>query len=385
LHPVACLLSKNFARQLTSYRTCDTFGFVHSSPSAEILIHAGPLRRFSQALLEAAGVPEHHAALIAESLAASNLRGVDSHGIQLLPLYVEALKLGNVDVHTTGRIASESGACAVYDGQNGLGQVIAAESCDVAIRLAREHGMGFVTVRESNHFGAAAFWAQRMARADMLGVVMCNATPLVAPWQGREPRVGTNPICMALPGDEIWLLDMATTTVALNRIWKAAANNEPEIPAGWAMDNQGVPTTSTQAALAGLPMPLGGYKGTGLAVMVEILCAVLSGGAMATELGGLRVQGKNMRVGQAFIAIDVTRFSPLDEFTGRMRRLRDMIKNTAPAPGFDEVLMAGEPEWRSEAQRLEQGIPITMPIWSKMLELANRLGVTAPSDVTIME
>ncbi len=356
-----------------------------TSLNSEVLIDATRLRRFSEALLESASVPKQHAALIAECLVASNLRGVDSHGVQLLPVYVEALKNDNVDLHTKGALASEAGACAVYDGMNGLGQVIAAESCNIAVRLAVAHGMGFVTVRESNHFGAAAFWAQRMAQAGMLGIVMCNATPLVAPWQGKEARLGTNPICMALPGEDIWLLDMATTTVALNRIWKADANHEEEIPAGWAMDKDGVPTTSTQAALKGFPMPLGGYKGTGLATMVEILCAVLSGSAMATELGGLRMKGKKMRVGQAFIAIDVTRFSPLDEFTSRMRRLREMVKDTAPAPGYDEVLMAGEPEWRAEAERSERGIPITVPIWNKLLELARSLNVTPPDAVTIME
>lgn len=336
-------------------------------------------------MLERAGVPEQDAALVADSLVAANLRGVDSHGVQLLGLYIEALQARNVDPHATGILVSESGACAVYDGQNGIGHVIAARSCDIAVRLAREHGLGFVTVRESNHFGAAAYWGQRMAREGMIGIVMCNATPLVNPWQGREPRLGTNPICMALPGNDVWLLDMATTTVAMNRIWKADANGEATIPLGWAMDKDGVPTTDTQAAVSGSPMPLGGYKGTGLAAMVEILCAVLSGGAIATELGGLRVRSKNMRVGQAFLAIEVARFMPLDEFTARMRRFRDMIKKTAPAPGYDEVLMAGEPEWRAEAQRLEHGIPITAPIWQILVDIAGRLNVTPPDPMTIMD
>jgi LDH2 family malate/lactate/ureidoglycolate dehydrogenase len=359
---------------------CDTLDFVNALSSEEIVIPADSLRRFCRDILEAARVPAQHAALIADSLVAANLRGVDSHGIQLLGLYIEVLQYGNADVHATGRIASEAGGCAVYDGQNGLGQVIAAQSSDLAVRLARAHGLGYVSTRDSNHFGAAAYWAQRMAREGMLGIVMCNATPLVAPWQGKEPRLGTNPICVALPGDDIWLLDMATTTVALNRIWKAAANGEKNIPEGWAMDKDGIPTTDTQAALSGLPMPLGGYKGTGLAVMVEILCAVLSGGAMATELGGLRVRSKPMRVSQAFIAIDVSRFMPIEEFAGRMRRLREMIKNTAPAGGYDEVLMAGEPEWRAEAQRCEHGIPITLPIWTKLVETAAALHVTPPQD-----
>jgi LDH2 family malate/lactate/ureidoglycolate dehydrogenase len=224
-----------------------------------------------------------------------------------------------------------------------------------------------------------------MARAGMLGIVMCNATPLVAPWQGKEARVGTNPICMALPGDDVWLLDMATTTVALNRIWKAAANGEATIPPGWAMDKDGSPTTDTQQALKGFPMPLGGYKGTGLAVMAEIFCGVLSGGAITTELGGLRVKGKPMRVSQCFIAADVSRLMPIDEFTERMRRLRSTIKNTTPAPGYDEVLLAGEPEWRIEASRAERGIPVTAPIWNALVEVATRLGVTPLEPLAIME
>ena len=142
--------------------------------------------------------------------------------------------------------------------------------------------------------------------------MLCNASPLVPPWQGREGRLGTNPICMAVPGGEepAWLLDMATTTVAANKIFKAFNNQTPSIPAGWAMDKEGVPTTSTDEAYHGLLMPLGGYKGSGLAVMVEILCAVLSGSAIGTELGGIRFPGKPVRVGQFYLAIDVARFMP---------------------------------------------------------------------------
>jgi LDH2 family malate/lactate/ureidoglycolate dehydrogenase len=352
---------------------------------AVIRIAAAPLTTFTRRIFEAAGVPSEHAPIMAESFVAANLRGVDSHGVQLLPVYVEAIQNGNIDLGATGALASENGACAVYDGQDGLGQVVSTRACDHAVRLAQTHGLGFVSVRNSNHFGAAAFWGKRIARHGMIAIVVCNATPLVAPWQGREPRVGTNPICMTLPGEDVWLLDMATTTVALNRIWKAAAQGETVIPQGWAMDKEGVPTTNVQAALGGLPMPLGGYKGTGLALMAEILCAVLSGGAMSTEVGGLRVRTRPMRTGHAFLAIDVSRFMPIEEFTTRMKHLRETIKNTATAPGYDEVLMAGEPEWRAEADRAERGIPITQPIWDKLVALAAQLGVTPPDPTAIME
>ena len=345
------------------------------------IIHADPLRAYTQAIFEAAGIAPAKAWLVADSFVAANLRGVDSHGVQLLPPYIEAIRRHYIDIHSEGTIATEAGACMVYDGQNALGQVVSTHCCDHAIRLARDHGVSIVTARESNHFGAAAYWAQKISAQGFLAIVTCNASPLVVPWQGKEPRLGTNPICMSVPGPNTFLLDMATTTVALNRIFKSAMNNETTIPAGWAFDKDGVPTTDTQTAIEGSPMPLGGYKGTGLALMVEILCAVLSGGAMLTELHGLRKQGGPMRVGHFFLALDVARFLPIDDFVARMQHVHDTIKNTAPAPGYDEVLVAGEPEWRSLENRLRDGIPIAVPTWDKLAELAQSLGVAVPATV----
>jgi LDH2 family malate/lactate/ureidoglycolate dehydrogenase len=353
---------------------------VQPVPGTDILIQAGALRTFSAEMFVAAGVLPKHAALIADSLIAANLRAVDSHGVHLLRPYIEAIQRGNINIHAEGCVAVESGSMMLYDGQNGLGQVISAEACDHAVRLSSKYGAGIVTVRDSNHFGAAAYWAQRIASNGMIGLAMCNATPLVAPWQGREKRLGTNPICMAAPGPNTWLLDMATTTVALNRIWKAKLTGETSIPDGWAMDRNGRPTNDIDAALEGLPMPLGGYKGTGLAVMVEIFCGILSGGAMATELGGLRVKTRPMRTSHCFIAIDVSRLMPLDQFVERMVRLREIITSTAPADGYDEVLMAGDPEWRAERERSRNGIPIPKELRDTLVELAAELGVTPPPE-----
>jgi LDH2 family malate/lactate/ureidoglycolate dehydrogenase len=340
------------------------------------VIPAPRLRAWSEGALTAAGVAPDHARLVAESLVAASLRGTDSHGIHLLSSYLEQLHAGDVDGSAEGEIANEFGACVVYDGRNGLGQVVADACCRHAIRKAREFGMGMVTARESNHFGAAAFWAMRMAAAGQLGLVFCNASPIVPPWQGREGRFGTNPICMAVPVGkrDPWLLDMATTTVAANRIFKAHVNHEPSIPAGWAMDKDGIPTTDTEAAFAGLLMPLGGYKGSGLAMMVEILCGVLSGGAMSTELGGLRVRGKRFRVSQMFIAIDVLRVQP--EFRERVDWLIGHVKSAAPASGYEEVLVANEPELRMEKHRLETGIPVPDGTYGALVKAAGLFGIT---------
>jgi LDH2 family malate/lactate/ureidoglycolate dehydrogenase len=172
---------------------------------------------------------------------------------------------------------------------------------------------------------------------------------------------------------------MATTTVALNRIHKALLSGDKTIPDGWAMDAEGSPTNDPQKAIDGLPMPLGGYKGSGLAVMVEILCAALSGGPMLTNVGGIRVKSIPMGASHMFLAIDVARFMPLEEFTARMQWLRETITHSRPAPGFEEVMISGDPEWRMEAQRLKTGIPIAKGIWTQLTQLAKRLSVRVPS------
>src|SRR5438445_2810663 len=319
-------------------------------------VTASELTRLCERILEGAGVPPHKAEITAACLVASNLRGVDSHGIQLLPFYIDQLLAGEMDAQADGRVVSEAGCCLTFDGQNGIGHWVAATCCGHAVRVARQQGMAMVVARESNHFGAAAWWAQKMSAAGQIGIVMCNASPIVPPWQGKQGRTGTNPICMSVPGP--WLLDMATTTVAAGKIFKAFLNGQPEIPAGWAFNSEGVPTTNTAEAYRGMLMPLGGYKGSGLAMMVEILCSVLSGGAMANEVGGIRFRGKPVRASQMYMAIDVARFMPVEVFTARVERLVRHIKSTAAAPGYDEVMVAGDPEWRTEAERRKNGIPI---------------------------
>jgi len=345
-----------------------------------VLIRAEELEVFGQAILCAAGMPAGRASVVTRALVAANLRGVDSHGVQLIPHYLPTLEAGLFNLATDGRIVSETPTTMVYDGENGVGHWIARIAADHAIRLAAASGLGMVTVRDSNHIGMAAFWAERMVDRGQIGMVFTNATPLVAPWQGCERRLSTNPICVAVPGGErpAWLLDMATTTVAMGKIMKAVHAGQASLPAGWALDGRGQPTTSTDEALRGFLMPLGGYKGYGLAMMVEVLCSVLSGGRMGSEVGDPREARGPIGYSHCFVAIEVARFLPLEEFGRRMDHLIGLMKSAAPAEGFDEVLVAGEPEWRTEQIRRRDGIPIDPGVWSKLQDAARRLGVPAP-------
>jgi LDH2 family malate/lactate/ureidoglycolate dehydrogenase len=340
--------------------------------SAGVLAPAEELTELACRALQTAGVQLSKARLVAESLVEANLRGVDSHGIALLPHYLDRLQAGDVLPDREGHVISESGGCLLYDAEHGFGFVTAEICCAHAIRLARQHGVAMVVAREANHFGAAALWTRRISAAGLIGIAVCDAGPQVAPWQSNERRIGTNPISVSVPHPQNrgWLLDMATTTVALGKLEQAALNGQKEIPPGWALDAEGRPTTDLAAAARGLLMPLGGYKGSGLGLMVEILCGVLGGGAMATEIRGLRTHGRHSRVNHAFLAIDVARFLPLEEFHARMDRLVAEIKSSAPAAGYNEVLVAGDPEYRAEDDRRLHGIPIPTPLWSTLTRLA---------------
>ncbi len=340
------------------------------------LIPHEQLRSLAERILLATHVPAEHAALVATTLVATNLRGTDSHGIQLLTFYVDQLLSGDMLAAEAGHVVSESGTSLVYDAGNGIGQVTAQICAGHAARLAKEHGVGIVTARNCNHFGAAFWWARQIAEPASIGIVMCDASPLVAPWQGREPRFGTNPICFALPGEKSFLLDMATTTVAAGRIFKASINQQETIPAGWALDAEGVPTTDTATAMQGLLMPLGGYKGTGLAMMVEILCGVLSGGKISNEIGSIRKRGRPSQLNHFFLAIDLERFGNVGEISARAEMLANLVRAAAPAKGYDEVLVAGEVEGRTEAERRRDGIPLPEGNWETLLATAKRVGVT---------
>jgi LDH2 family malate/lactate/ureidoglycolate dehydrogenase len=341
------------------------------------------LQAYCALLLERLGLNASDAQFTASALVASNLRGVDSHGVALLRYYLEQLECGDMDARGEPDVVQQSGATALIDGFNAVGQIVARMATDKAISLAMDHGVGIVSTKRSNHFGAAAYWAQRINAAGFIGIVLCNASPTVAPWQGKRGKLGTNPICFGVPGPAPFLLDMATTTVAGNKIFNAYSAGQPEIPAGWALDSEGVPTTNTEAAYRGLLQPLGGYKGSGLAVMVEMLCGVLSGGAISDELGGIRFRGTTVSVSQFFMALDPKCFLEPGEYEQRALALKKKLKETPAAAGYDEVLVAGEPELRHEAKRRREGIPLAGATWESLLEWGEKLGVSPPASEEI--
>jgi ureidoglycolate dehydrogenase (NAD+) len=295
-----------------------------------------------------------------------------------VPVYVERLRAGVLNRDPRPSVVRRDGAIAVVDGDHGPGQVAAVLATDLSIELAREHGAGVVAVRRSGHYGAAAFYAMRAAAAGLIGVSMTNTEPLVIPYGGVEPALGTNPIAFAAPtADGIFNLDMATSQVAINRIVNARNEGRP-IPEGWGVDERGEPTTDPVAAVSGVP--LGGYKGYGLALMVEVLCGVLSGAGVRHGVGVLYSGGEvEQNTGHFHLAIDPERTVGRDAFAGVLAGLLDELRAIPPARGFDEVLVAGDPEDRARAERERSGIPIEPALWASLCALGDELGVSAPA------
>jgi LDH2 family malate/lactate/ureidoglycolate dehydrogenase len=341
-------------------------------------VAAADLEPWTRALLAASGLEDKYAAAVAETLVWTSLRGVDSHGIARVPVYSERLQTGVLNTRPRPRVVRRDGAVALVDGDHGPGQVAALAATDLSIQLAREHGVGIVSVRRSGHYGAAGYYAIRAAEAGLIGMSMTNTEPLVIPYGGAGAALGTNPIAFAAPTpDGVFNLDMATSQVAMNKIFNARSEGRA-IPEGWGVDERGQPTTDPDAAVYGVP--LGGYKGYGLALMVEVLCGVLAGAGVRSGVGNLYSGGEEQQnSGHFHLALDPARTVGRNAFAGVLGGLLDELRAIPPAPGFDEVLVAGDPEDRARAERERTGIPIEPALWARLCELSDELGVSVPA------
>ncbi len=343
------------------------------------------LQAFILDCLVAMKMPRAAAETSAGLMVRTDLRGVESHGIDMLPRYWELWRDGVIEMDAEPLVVRDDGATALLDGRKGLGHPVSARAMQLAIDKARTYGIGIAAVKNSNHFGAAANYSMMALAHDLIGFATTN-TPYVAmvPTFGRAAKLGTNPISFAAPaGDEPpFVLDMATTTVAFGKI-RVASRWEKPIPEGWALDERGMPTTDPFVALkARLLTPVGGsretggHKGYGLAVMVDILSGVL-GGAVYGDLyfRSDMAERKIGNVGHCFAAIDPARFREIGEFKRDMDDMIRSLKATPPADGQTRVLVAGEPEAAAARTRIASGIPISRGLAAQIARVADDLGV----------
>jgi len=338
-------------------------------------IQTDALIEFSQAIFEAAGTPSETAQIVAGSLVKSNLLGHDSHGVQLIPQYVKRIQSGELDPAAQPRVERQRQAVAMVDGEWGFGQVIARYGTRLAGDLARTFGVGCVALNRSHHIGRLGEYAEMLADEGLVGLIMTGISGhsgAVAPFGGRERIFGTNPIAWGLPVPDSrppLVLDFATSRVAYGKVMVALSKGV-EVPEGVLLDKEGNPTTNPADLLdEGVLLPFGEHKGSGLMLMVELLSRGLAGLADASS--------QENRIGNTTMitAYAVDAFLPLEQFVQYTDSLLARIQQSSPAAGFEAVLLPGEPEARSQAQRSQAGIPIPEKTWQVLTGLGQELGL----------
>lgn len=339
-------------------------------------IAADSLREWVTSLLVAWSYPPEDAAYIADTLVDANLRGVDSHGVIRLAAYRARLQAGLTTAGAEPAI-TRAGATARVDANGAAGQIAARTATEVAREIARDHGIAAVAVHGSAHFGAAGYYARSLAADGLIGVVVSNSEPVVVPFGGREPLFGTNPIAFAAPTSGAPIsLDMATSASAMGKVLLAQSEGR-HVPPDWGIDGEGRATTDPGEIRALLPA--GGPKGYALGYLVEVLAGVLTGAAITHGIGNMYTDfDRPQDVGHFVIAIDIARFLPTEDFLARMDALAAEARSIAPAPGFDAVLVPGEPEERSRASRVAEGIPLAPTTIDELRSLGDDAGVPFP-------
>lgn len=342
-------------------------------------VTAGALRAFAAGVLEVQGVPERDALLLADTLVQAELWGHSSHGMLRLPWYVARLRTGAMRAVTDPRTITDTGTLVLLDGQDGIGQVLAHHAVEVGVRRARQHGISGLAVRNSNHFGTAAYFTRRAAEAGCVALLFTNASPAMAPWGGRRKTVGTNPWSIAAPAGRhgVVVVDLANTAVARGKVYLAAEQGAA-IPEGWAADADGTPTTDPQAAIEGLILPMAGPKGYVIAFMVDVLAGLLTGSGSGETLAGPYQSEQRSGCGHLLLTLDVAALADAAAFASRVETLIDDTKAVEKAPGVQEILFPGELEDREAARRTASGIPLAGTTWLGMARLSAETDVPLP-------
>lgn len=315
------------------------------------IIPLAEAKRFIRDCMEAVGTPRNHAEALGDLLVEADYRGHYSHGMNRLELYINDITGGTCDSKAVPKILKETPATAWVDGMNGLGAVIGNFCMELAMKKAKEVGVGWVCAKQSNHYGIAGKYSLMAIEKKLIGMSFTNTSPFMTPTRGIKAALGTNPLALGAPGKDgdSFVLDMATTAVAVGKIEIQRRKNAP-IPEGWAQDDKGNITTNAEVAFnSAALMPVGGaeitsgYKGYGLGLMVETLCGILSGSQYGPNIRGWGTHTHDVaNLGQCFIAVDPECFAP--GFDGRMSDLMDTIRNMEPADPNKPILIAGDPE-----------------------------------------
>lgn len=354
-----------------------------------VVFSAEQLRQFTTQVFAYFDVPHEDAMLAADVLAYSDEHGIDSHGIARLKTYYDLLKAKRINPRPEIKIIREKGSVATVDGDNGLGLVVGPKCMEIAMQKARDFGSGWISVCNTNHYGAAGYYPVMALKEDLIGLSMTNTTKGVAPFQGAEKMLGTNPIAIAFPGfkEPPVIIDFASSTVSYGKVEIASRKGE-KVPEGWCIDKDGNPTHEPAEMMeGGALLPLGsdqkgsGHKGYGLACMVDILSAVLSGanwGPFAIPFA-IHVAPSDKQVGKGighfFGALDIEGFRDTTAFKKEIDAWIHTMRSTKPMPGKDEVMIPGDPERHAYQIRMTQGIPVNPEVVAMLNLIADETGL----------
>lgn len=335
------------------------------------------LTEFAAHIFQAAGVPDDVARQVSASLVAANLAGHDSHGVVRVMQYLGAVERGETDPRAVPAVTHETPVMAVVDARRAFGQVAGAFAMQMAIDKARAAGIAAVALHNSSHVGRLGEWVEMAAAEGMIGLAFCNggrSGGIVAPFGGAARRLGTNPLAAAVPlGDgPPFVLDFATSAVAEGKV-RVARNGGKEIPTGWVLDKDGNPTTNPADLYeGGMLVPAAGHKGYSLALLVDLLGGLLTGGGSVPQGGTMQSNGV------LFIVLHISAFRSPEAFAEEAEAMAERIKTTPPAPGFSAVLLPGEPEQMTAATRRAEGVPLDDGTWAQLVAEAEKWGVSVP-------
>ncbi len=327
----------------------------------------------SKQILAKCAVPERDAQIIADSIIYAHSRGKGTHGITRLPIYEKKIKNGSMRPDTKLTVVKDTPIVSVFDANHGFGQVAGAKGIQICIEKAEKHGLGVVGIRNSNNFGTAGYIVEKCAEQKMIGIVLANSGPAIAPSGGKKPLLGTNPIGVAFPkgGNQFPIvLDMATSVISRGKI-RLAAKNEEKIPFGWALDSDGNPTDDPIEAIKGSMIPIGGHKGYGLSLAVDILAGLLTGSAFGGEVKPLGYNDGYSRYGHMLIAINISFFMEMEEYAKNISTLYENVKQCGER---DRIFLPGEKSYRNSLLNTET-VEINANQINEINSLAERLNL----------
>ncbi|MDR3592022.1 MAG: Ldh family oxidoreductase [Negativicutes bacterium] len=327
-------------------------------------------------LLGKVGVPEKDAATVAEVMVNADLKGVESHGVRWLDIYLKRIMAGCVKPVTDSKVIREKAGFLLLDAGSGLGQVAMSKAIQMGIAKAKNAGICVAAVCNSNHFGAAGYYTELATKANMAAMVMTNSTPLMAPWGGVTPSIGTNPISFGFPAKgEPVILDMATSASARGKVF-IAAQKGTKLPDGVALNKAGEPTTDAKEALEGILLPAAGPKGYGLSLVIDIMAGIMTGSNFGQNITSLYGDLEHTQdIGHFALIINIDDFLPLDDYLAKMQRSRDELTGSKLAKGFSRIFLPGEIEANLAKQRKEQGVVIPFATWNTLQEWAAKLNI----------